>query len=158
MDNSIFVDIKDFEGYFQINKLGIVKSLCRKIIQTNGHPITIKEKILKIQIDKDGYQYVHLCKGNFRKNIKVHSLVAKTFIENPENKNTINHKDGNRANNNVENLEWNTSAENVKHGFKSNKRIHPNTGKVGVWKGKHFSDDHKEKIRISNIITKNKNK
>ena len=62
--------------------------------------------------DNGGYLYVKLNKKNYA----VHRLVAETFIENPEGKSDVNHKDGNKYNNKVENLEWTTRKENINHG------------------------------------------
>ena len=72
--------------------------------------------IIKKQIkDKDGYLTIQFNKKIY----KVHRLVAQAFIENPYNKNEVNHKDMNKENNNVENLEWCTHLENMQHAFKN---------------------------------------
>ncbi len=75
-----------------------------------------KEK--KACIDKHGYLKVGLNDQN--KKYFVHRLVALTYIENPDNKETVNHKDGNKLNNHVSNLEWMTNAENIKHAHNNN--------------------------------------
>ena len=76
-------------------------------------------KFLKYSHDNKGYQRVSLYIGNYKtKTIKVHRLVAETFIDNIENKREVNHIDGIKSNNNISNLEWCTGSENVKHAFK----------------------------------------
>ena len=73
------------------------------------------KKILKLQTSKDNYKTVVLSINKKPKNMRVHRLVAMTYIENPLNKPVVNHKDGNRQNNTVSNLEWVTSQENTIH-------------------------------------------
>lgn len=72
-------------------------------------------RILKGSLDTDGYSQVILCDKNRRKSIKIHKLVAQAFIPNIEKKPQVNHKDGNKLNNTVNNLEWVTNQENQDH-------------------------------------------
>ena len=102
----IWKDISGYEGLYQISNLGRVKSFPR-----NG---TIKsERILNLFHTKDGYLFVCL-RNKGRSYPKIHRLVAEAFLDNPYNKETVNHIDGNKENNNVNNLEWATRSEQEK--------------------------------------------
>jgi len=104
----IWKDIVGFEGRYQVSSLGRLKSL-----QGNS-PSKRKEKILKLSL-KNGYYKTLLWKNSKATTILVHRIVAFAFLDNPDGKPNINHKDGNRANNTVENLEWCTQKENIYH-------------------------------------------
>ena len=79
---------------------------------------------LKPSYDKQGYARVSLYNNGKSTTIKIHRLVAEAYIPNPENKTDVNHKDGNKSNNDVSNLEWATRSENIKHAFNNGlKRI-----------------------------------
>ena len=107
LDNEIWKDIKGYEGLYQVSNLGRVKSVARTIDTTfKGKPIKrqVYEKILKTAIYCYGYKYVCLSKDCKIKKCKVHRLVAETFLENTNNYPVINHKDGNKLNNNVNNI------------------------------------------------------
>lgn len=108
----IWVDIKEYEGLYQISNLGKVKSLKRKT--TNQH--CKENKILKNNFDKDGYLQVRLSKNGKAKTKRVHQLVAEAFIPNPNNFNSINHKNEIKNDNRVENLEWCSVAYNNAYG------------------------------------------
>ena len=109
-DGEIWKDIKDYEGLYKISNYGRVKSVCRAIpfINKNGikSQISFKEKIKSQSDNGHGYCKVELSKNNKFTNKYVHILVAEAFIPNPLNLPTINHKDENKANNSVFNLEW----------------------------------------------------
>lgn len=100
-------DVGGYEGLYKISNLGRVKG---------------KHRIKSQQDNGKGYLIVHLNKNGKSRWYLVHRLVAKAFIENPENKPTVNHIDGNRKNNKVNNLEWATYSENNLHSYRSNGR------------------------------------
>lgn len=102
-EDEIWKEIQGFEGLYAVSNRGRVKNL------KSG-------RILKNRIDSFGYAMVYIHKGDGKpKNIKVHKLVAKTFIPNPDNLPQINHIDECKTNNNVENLEWLSASQNVRH-------------------------------------------
>ena len=107
---------KDIEGYpnYQISTMGRVRSL--------GNNKTRKEKILKSCKLNNGYLIVNLYKEGKVKKHTIHRLVAQTFLDNPNNLPEVNHKDEDKTNNRVENLEWCTQQYNTNYGTR-NKRI-----------------------------------
>ena len=113
----IWKPIPGYEGLYEVSSYGRVKRLERDIICKNGVKQHWKEQILKNQT-YSGYLYVGLC-GSYK---QVHRLVAKAFISNPEDKPQVNHKDEDKTNNHVDNLEWMTAKENTNYGTR-NKRM-----------------------------------
>jgi hypothetical protein len=115
----VWKDIVGYEDYYQVSTLGRVRSMNRLLdkpnILTGGDTIR-KGKLLKQQ-DHFGYLLVNLCVHNKRRLCRVHRLVAEAFIPNPDGKPQINHKNGNKKDNRVYNLEWATASENGKHSF-----------------------------------------
>lgn len=136
-------DIVGYEGLYQITSDGKVYSL-------------YSNKYLKTHIDGCGYERVKLYKNHKGIQYDIHRLVAKVFIDNPENKEQVNHIDGNKFNNNVENLEWVTRLENIHHAYdtglkkSARKIICLETGKIfnsakeaGEYYNTHFSHIYK---------------
>lgn len=111
----IFKDIENYEGYYQISDLGRIKSLQRSVKNHSGFSKVLKERYLNPCISKTGYYVVDFKKDGVRKTFKVHRLIAIAFINKIEDKDFVNHKNGIKTDNRIENLEWCTIAENNHH-------------------------------------------
>lgn len=115
-------DIKGFEGLYMVSNLGRVKSLSRVITEINGKKRVSKEKILKSKRISSGYRAVILYKDRKEKTMYIHRLVAQAFLQNNNNYTDVNHKDGNKENNILSNLEWVTRSYNIKHAYNTGLR------------------------------------
>ena len=127
-ENYVWTPIPTYEGFYEITRAGDIRSL---------HP---KEgtRAIKPRIDWGGYLAVCLCKRGEAKTKRIHRLVAETFIPKPVEKPFVNHKDGDKLNNHVRNLEWVTHSENLKHAHE-NGLIKPGKKKVrDLCSGKSF--------------------
>lgn len=112
----IWKDVKGFEGRYQISNLGRVKSLSRLILHRSGRYLPSKEIIL-LPLLNGAYPRIALYKDGASKRYSIHRLVAEAFIDNPHKKKCVNHKNGIKTDNRVENLEWVTYSENASHAF-----------------------------------------
>lgn len=108
-------DIKGYEGIYQVSSYGRIRSLDRIVERKTGN-YHIEGRILRQNDDTHGYLKVNLTKHDKKKTFKVHRLVAQAFIENPNNYECVNHKDENKQNNNIKNLEWCTKEYNNNYG------------------------------------------
>ena len=114
--NVEFKWIEGYEGLYFIDTLGNVVSVPR----IEGRFIHNKYNILKTRINRLGYVQLSLMKNGKMKTHLLHRIIAKAFVSNPNNYNVINHKNGIKSDNRIENLEWVTKAQNTKHAFDNN--------------------------------------
>jgi len=146
----IWKDIKGYEGYYQISNTGQVKSIFRKVPNKLNRVQVYKEKILKPTKTSNGYYMIDLYDNkNNRKKHSIHRLVCFAFVENTNNNyRYVNHKDGNKLNNNYLNLEWCTSSQNNKHAYDIGL-------KIGYFKGKMGEENPKSKRVTQLTLTGN---
>jgi hypothetical protein len=114
----IWKPIKDFEDCYEISSAGQVRSVARIVAHPICKVITLTSKILDTRINNSGYLTVRLSKDGKTFTKFIHILKAQAFIANPGNKNFVNHIDGNKLNNENDNLEWCTHSENIKHAYR----------------------------------------
>ena len=126
MDKVIWKPVVGYEGLYEVSNTGFIKSLN---MYRNKEP-----HLMSLARRKDGYLKVGLSKNNITKQFVVHRLVAEAFIPNPDNLEIVNHKDEDRSNNNVNNLEWCTRSYNQLYSIE----LHPERKKV-------FGDNFKNK-------------
>lgn len=111
----IWKQIPGYEGRYEINQFGIVRSVERYITSKRAKPYLRPGIIRKTELSGAGYLQVKLCKDGKLHTRSIHNLLAKTFIHQPAGKTQVNHKDGNKLNNDLKNLEWCTQSENMLH-------------------------------------------
>jgi len=126
--------IKGYEGIYEVSNTGLVKALPRTWKTGKNLIRTKEEHILKNMIRREGYYFVTVTKDSKQVQAYVHRFVAEAFLPNIFSKKCINHKDGNKLNNKVDNLEWATYRENNMHALNSGLRVNPSGAKNGYSK------------------------
>lgn len=119
----------NLSGLYQVSNLGRIKGIEREV-RRNGNIYHWKERILTPQIEKNGYIRFILSKNGKMERVLIHRVVAETFIKNPENKPQVNHKNGNKKDNTVKNLEWVTAQENTLHSLNNGLRKPQKTKRI----------------------------
>ena len=120
-------DIEGFEGYYQVSNIGRIRSLDREVRHSKNGTLTLKGKVLKGVMDKDGYLLVHLSKEGKKKMFKVHRLVYSAFNGEIPSRMQVNHIDEDKMNNKLENLNLMTCKENINFGTRTERAAKTNT-------------------------------
>jgi len=116
--SEIWKDIEGYEDCYQVSNKGRIKSMERIIIRSDGFSSLLKQKYKVLCANRHGYLKVDLCQDTKRTCYSVHRLVALAFLPEPvEDRDRVNHIDGCKNNNNLENLEWSSQKENVQHAY-----------------------------------------
>lgn len=141
----VWKDIKGYEGLYEVSNLGRVRRCDAEIERKNRWNgktnLVWKGHIVKTHTSRrSGYTSVGLCKDGVHSVIRLHRVVAQAFLDNPDNLPQINHKDGNKTNNAVSNLEWCTASYNQLHAYK--------TGLNHGWKSKPVEQYTKDGVFI----------
>jgi hypothetical protein len=116
--SEIWKPIKGYEDLYEVSNTGRVRRIRHKAVIGKTNP-TLPQREKKPHVNQDGYAMVGLYRGQTQKHIGVHRLVAMAFIPNPENLPQVNHKDEDKTNNHVDNLEWCTNEYNSRYGTRS---------------------------------------
>lgn len=114
----IWKDVVGYEGLYQVSDLGNVKRIIRFSLTVGKYKSIIKERVLKKNKNRLGYIRIGMSKNLIRTYFSIHRLVAIAFIPNPENKPQVNHINGIKSDNRLDNLEWCTASENQIHSHK----------------------------------------
>jgi len=133
----VWKKISGFENY-EVSNLGNIKNSNFKRMN--------KEQEIKSAKNSSGYLLVSLFDNGKRNRVMVHRLVSDSFLLNPENKKRVNHINGIKTDNRVENLEWNTHSENTKHAFK-----------IGLMKNANGENQHLSKLKEKDVLDIRKN-
>ncbi|MEK4302429.1 NUMOD4 domain-containing protein [Oceanobacillus sp. FSL W8-0428] len=148
----VWKNIVGYEGLYQVSNKGRVYSFGVDFIKNNKKRHFVKSGVLKATTTHDGYLRVRLYKNKKGKDIRIHRLVADAFVENDDSKRKIivNHINGDKADNNAENLEWCTYTDNAIHAFEIGLRKPPNANANGNSQGEkvHNSKLNDEKVKF----------
>lgn len=151
MENIEYSPVPGWEGFYEISKCGKVRSVGR-IIPTKHGQRYLAPKILSVYVNGTGYPSVFFGKPGKTCNRTIHRLLAETFIPNPDDKPFINHKDSDRKNFSLDNLEWVTHKENILHAVKAGRIRIPTTG-VGITQYSLSGEKIRDYVSISNAAT-----
>ena len=140
MKNEEWLDVDGYEGLYQVSNTGKVKTLERKR-RDEKKEYRVREKILSLPLNAYGYPVVSLHKDGVARTVTVHRLVAAAFLPNPDGKRCVDHINGDRADNRVENLRWVSHRENTRHMFELGTEV--------AWSNRNISEEGRRRFTHS---------
>ena len=151
----IWRPIKEYEGYYEVSNLGRVRSIDRVVVDTvRNCERLLKGKVLIQRDNGNGYKNVTFCKEHKLYNKYVHRLVAEAFLPNPDNLPQVNHKDEDKSNNRVDNLEWCSQLYNNIYGSRMERQV--NTRKLKNEHPELFKKEEKVKVERKKLTEEDK--
>lgn len=121
MSEVAWKSIPGYEGYYEVSSSGLIRSSQNRVVKNNGFlgDRILRERQIHPVVGKDGRERVVLCKDGVKKGDLLARLVALTWVNGYREGLTVNHINGNRRDNRIENLEWITREDNIRHGFQT---------------------------------------
>jgi hypothetical protein len=164
LEPEVWKDVVGYEGLYEVSNYGRVKSLRKKIVKSTGAEVWFPTIILT-PVMRYMYKAVNIYKNKKATMFSIHRLVAKAFIENPTNLKIVNHKDLDKFNNRLFNLEWCTPLENTRHAIRNNAGAAPPQGEkngqsilteanVHVIKNSRYKIKRKDLAKMFNVSIK----
>lgn len=139
----IWKPVVGYEGHYEVSNLGRVRSVDKEVFVKNNCKAIKKGKVRSLKTTKYGYKEVNLSKGNEAKSKRVNRLVAEAFLPNPDNLPCVNHKNEDKLDNRVENLEWCDVRYNTIYGNGIKKQLETKVRK-GIIDESHIGLSRKE--------------
>lgn len=125
MEQEIWRDVVGYEGIYLISSIGMLKGIDRVIKMKDGRSFFRKGRNITVRKTNFGYYDTRLCKNGGKKSVFLHRIIAEAFIPNPDNLPMINHINGIKTDNRIENLEWVSASGNSKHAYDNGLKKNP---------------------------------
>lgn len=138
--NEIWKEIPELDGKYSISSLGRVRRNQFEIVDSNNKKFVKKSKLMAINDNGNGYKQLMIQVKYKRQVFYIHRLVAQLFLNNPENKEQVNHIDSDRSNNRVDNLEWVSIQENMTHAVLNRSKSKSKSGYIGIKRADTISE------------------
>ena len=143
MEEWKIIEVPEFQGNYEVSSLGRIRTIPHECVDKLGRKRWVTECIKATRLNPKGYKMINVRYNGKHYTFRVHRIVAQTFIPNPDNLPEVNHKDENKQNNSVENLEWCTHQYNSAYGTRG---IRQGAKIRIIFKGRKLSEETRQKI------------
>ncbi|ATC61752.1 NUMOD4 motif-containing HNH endonuclease [Pseudolactococcus raffinolactis] len=129
----VWKDVLGYEGYYQVSNCGRIRTVENRPYMEQQYDLDLyKQHFLSPSKSPNGYRHITFCVNGIKKTKSIHRIVAEAFLPNHSDKPEVNHIDGNKENNHVENLEWCTASDNQRHAFRTGLQFNGRSRKIGL--------------------------